>query len=111
LCPAHALPHISQTTHEPLDLWPHFKPGINILTINLAASPTIRETFLQQKEQPHVGHTDEEDGYVFVLQTTEPTADHIKLASLHPFQMGPFEEFRTTMQAIATKLKTIGSTA
>ena len=53
---------------------------------------------------------EEDDGYVFVLQTTEPTADHLKLVSLHPSQVDPFEGWRIMMQAIATKMKTIGVT-
>lgn len=109
--PTHALYHISQAIHEPLDLWPHLKPGINTLTINLAASPTIKEVFLREKGQSHVGHPEEDDGYIFVLQTTEPTADHLKLVFLRPSQKDPFEGFRVVMEAIATKMKTIGTAA
>jgi len=100
----------NQATHEPLDLWPHLKPGINKLTINLAASPTIRGSLPQRRGQPHVDHT-EEDGYIFILQITEPTVDHLKLAILHPSQKGPFEGFRNAMQAIAAKVKSVGAAA
>lgn len=65
----------------------------------------------QQEGQSRVDHTDEEGGYLFVLQTTEPTANHLELACLHPFQKSPFEGFRVAMQAIATMVKTAGASA
>jgi hypothetical protein len=99
--PTHALHYISQ---EPLDLWPHLKPGLNILTINLAASPTIKGNFLQQQRQSHVDHPEEDDGYIFVLQTTEPVADHLKSASLRSSKKDPFVGFRTMVEAIATEM-------
>ena len=104
------LTHYHKATHSPLDLWPHLKPGINRLTINLAASPTVKGTFPQREGQPYVDHT-EEDGYIFILQTTEPTVDRIKLAILPPSQKGPFEGFKNAMQAIAARVKSMDAMA
>lgn len=105
------LTRISQATHEPLDLWPHLKPGTNILSISLAlaASPIVGGSFPQQEGRSHADHTEENQGYIFVLQTTKPTADHLKLLLLHPYQKGPFGGLLTAMQAIATKMKAIGA--
>jgi hypothetical protein len=98
--------HLSQAPQEALDLWPHLKPGMNFLNIHLASSLKIGEGLSQHKRGPCAEHTEENDGYIFILQTTEPTAYQRKLASHHPFQKGSFNKFRVTVQAIATKVKT-----